>query len=124
MSVDVHPFPRDGTPIGLLASANLLPPLAALGDLQVAYMLVTPSCEAGTSLPLHAVHAVMFSLALIGGLCGWVAWRRVGTDGPHSDAGRVARTRFLAIVGMLSTILFTLVIIAQWIADFVLSPCQ
>lgn len=124
MSVDVHPFPRDGTPIGLLAAANLLPPLAALGDLQVAYMLVAPSCEAGTNLPLHLVHAVMLALALGGGLCGWVAWRRVGIDRPHSDAGRASRSRFFALVGMLSTLLFVLVIVAQWLADFALSPCQ
>lgn len=124
MTVDTHPYPADGTPTRLLAAAIFLGPIAMLGDLQIAYMLVEPMCEAGTNLPLHAVHAATFLVALGGGLCGWIAWKRVGTGRPHSDAGRIARSRFLALVGMLMSALFAAVILGQWMTDFVLSPCQ
>lgn len=124
MAVDTRPFPDDGTPIGRVVAANLIPPAAALGDLQIAYMLVAPSCEAGTNVWLHVVHAAMLALAIAGGVLGWLSLRAVGQGQLHSDAGRVARTRFLAVVGMLSAGLLSLLIVAQWMSDFVLSPCQ
>lgn len=124
MSVDAHPWPKDGTPIFRLRAGIFLGPLAALGDLQIAYMLVSPMCEAGTTLPLHLVHAVMLLIALGGVLCGWSAWRWAGGGRPHSDAGRAARTRFLGLLGVMMSGLFALVVVAQWVGDFVLSPCQ
>jgi hypothetical protein len=124
MSVDVRPQPRDGSPTGLLALAVFLGPAAALADLQVAYMLVAPSCESGSTLPLHLVHAVMFAVALAGVGCGWVALHRAGAGELHTDAGRPARSRFLAVVGMLLSALFAAVVVAQSVGDFVLSPCQ
>lgn len=124
MSVDVHPYPRDGTPIRLLVAGLFLGPLAALGDLQIAYLLVDYACAAGTTAPLHAVHVVMVLTGLAGVWCGWLAHRKAGGGAPHSDAGRLARTRFLGLVGMLLSGLLTLVVVGQWLADFVLSPCQ
>jgi hypothetical protein len=124
MSVDVHPRPRDGTPTGRLALALFLGPAAALADLQMAYMLVAPSCEAGSRLPLHLVHAAMFAVALAGLACGLVVWRRSGAGALHTDGGRLARTRFLAVLGILLSALFAVVVVAQWVGDFVLSPCQ
>lgn len=124
MSVDSRPWPDDGTPTGLLAAAVFLGPIATAGDLQIAYMLVAPMCEAGTNLPLHAVHAAMLVVAVAGVACGRLAWRRAGSGPPHSDAGRAARSRFLAVLGMLMSALFAAVIVAQWLSDFVLSPCQ
>ena len=124
MSVDRQPWPDDGTPTRLLSAAVFLGPLAALGDLQIAYMLVAPSCEAGTTLPLHLVHLAMLAVAVGGGASGWIALRAVGAGRPHGDAGRHARTRFLAVLGMLLSALFAFVVVAQWLGDFVLSPCQ
>lgn len=124
MTVDRRPWPDDGTPTGLLSAAVFLGPAAALGDLQIAYMLVAPACEAGTTLPLHLVHAAMLAVAIAGGASGWLALRLVGPGRPHGDAGRAARSRFLALLGMLLSALFALVVVAQWLGDFVLSPCQ
>ena len=124
MTVDLRPRPDDGTPTALLALALFLGPAAALADLQVAYMLVAPSCEAGNNLPLHLVHAIMLAAAAVGVGCGVAAWRRSGSGELHTDAGRTARTRFLAVLGILLSGLFAAVVVAQWLGDFVLSPCQ
>jgi hypothetical protein len=124
MSVDAHAYPRDGTPTRLLAAGIFLGPTAFIGDLQIAYMLVPPSCEAGTNLPLHAVHALMLLVALGGALAGWLALRRAGGGRPHSDAGRLSRSRFLAVLGVLLSALFAAVVLGQWLSDFFLSPCQ
>jgi hypothetical protein len=94
----------------VLWTGLLLAPAAWLASLEVGYVLVRPGCAAGTALPLHATHAAFLLLAL-GGLM--VAWR----------ARRVERD-FLATLGVGTSALFALVLVAQWIPTFLIQPCQ
>lgn len=76
---------------------------------------------------LTVVHHVISVLALAGavacGVVAWRDWRRMGGGEPESAEGGVSgRSRFMAALGILTTILFTLVILAQWLVVFFIDP--
>jgi hypothetical protein len=98
-------------------------PLVALLEQGVQYLLVPGACAGGRELPLHL--AALVALLLIAG-AGMVAlreWRRAGTVADDA-AGARARSRFMAIVGVLTTGIFGLVVAAHWLAVLVLGACQ
>ena len=114
----------EGRRIAALFTGLLLAPVAFLANLELAYALVHSACRLGNRLPLHAVHAASLALALVGCLTAWRTWRAAGIEWPADVAGPPARTRFLAGLGVATSALFALVLVAQWIPSFVLSPCQ
>jgi hypothetical protein len=113
----------DAKRIAALWGGLLLPPAAFLLNLEAAYALVPAACRSG-SLPIHLVNAVSLLLALLGGLIAYRCRETEGTAWPRDESGAVARTRFMARLGVLTSATFVLVILAQWVPGFVLSPCQ
>lgn len=99
-------------------------PVAFLLNLQIGYMLVPWACHRSNTIPIHVTMLACLALALGGSLLSWRDWRRIGEQWPDEGAGAVARSRFLAALGVMTGALFALVIIAQWIPSFILSPCQ
>jgi hypothetical protein len=71
----------------------------------------------------HGVSLIGVAAALA---CAWVAWRewrRIGGGEPRGSEPDVpGRSRFLAALGILSSLFFTVVIIAQWVPTFFLDP--
>jgi hypothetical protein len=124
MTVDPRTDVPDAPIIRALAIGLLLPPLAFLLNLESAYALVPTACHAGNVLPVHLVHLVCLALAVFGGVTALRCWRSSGRVWPGGAGGRLGRTQFLSGVGMLIALLFTLVIVAQWIPSFILDPCQ
>ena len=102
----------------------LLAPAAFLLNLEVAYALVPTACSTGTELLMHIVHLVCLFLAAAGALTAWRSWRLTGEIWPGEAGGRLSRSRFMAGVGLLLSLFIVMVIVAQWIPSFVLSPCQ
>jgi hypothetical protein len=102
---------------GLLAA-----PIAFLLNLQAMYMLVTLTCDAAGPW-LHVSARVTFALAAAGGWVAWRDWRRTGARWPGQGGDAIARSRFLAALGVLGSALFALVIVAQWLATWFLGPC-
>ena len=101
------------------------PPIGWLVHFQIVYSLVPRVCK------LHA-HAIMHLITLVFLIilmaCGLVAWKLLpastGGNGNNEPIETIpARPRFMAQVGIMSSALFTLVLIAQWIASFMLDPC-
>ena len=92
----------------------LVPPLATLAGMEVSYGLVGPACTSGNTLALHLTRLVTLLVVLGAGLIAWREWR--GSPG--------TRARFLSWVGVFAAGLFSLVVIAQWLAGLFLSPCQ
>jgi hypothetical protein len=107
----------------VLWTGILAGPFAWAVDLMVRYALVHWSCGTQQTIVLKIISFVTL-LVVIGG--GVVAWRAYGQipPGVPTDGGRpIDRARFMAIVGMLTAALFTLVVIATAIPPWVLDAC-
>jgi hypothetical protein len=102
----------------------LLAPVAWFVQFQINYALVVWTCAHGSSAAHYLVTLAFLAAAAGGGLLSWRGWRDAGASWQDDGGGAVARSRFLAGVGMLGSALFFLVILAQGIAALVISPCQ
>jgi hypothetical protein len=112
----------------------LLAPLLALGDVSLAYALVSPACSRQGGGVLHALAAVSLALALVMTVMAWRHWRRAVTaDGgarpvpaatwsDGSDAN--ARPGFVALMATCVGALSSLVIVAVWMPIWWLPPCS
>jgi hypothetical protein len=105
---------------GLLAG-----PAAWALQMQVGYTLVPWACAHDVqAVSLHAVTVVALLLTAIGGFISWRSWRRAGREWPEDEGGATARSRFMAVSGLIISAMFFLVILMQGIASFILHPCQ
>jgi hypothetical protein len=107
-----------------LAVAYFLPPVAALLQLEVAYLSVPHACRHGTAVQLHVESAVALLLALGGVWVAWRAWSAAGGGWDAEGADPAARTRFLAAIALLLGALFALVIVSMWLPILFLDPCR
>ena len=103
--------------------AMLIAPSLALANLSIAYALVTPSCARQTMVALHAVAAASLLLSLLFTLLAWRNWRRRSATAPLAGDAAPARREFVSLVAMMTGVLSCVVIAAQWIPQWVLSPC-
>ena len=114
----------DGRELMTLAAAFVVPPLAFLLNLQINYALVLWACASGHEFVLHLVSMGTLLLAAGGGLIAWREWRRGGRRWPGQQEGGPPRNPFVPVMGILMSAMFFLVILAQWLPNFVLSPCE
>lgn len=109
--------------------ALLLSPSIALGNLTLTYALVTPACAHQHTSWLHAVTLLSAALSLLFTMLAGMEWRRIRlasgvTTSAIDDARNItARRQFVALVSVWCGWFFTATILAQWIAQWVLSPC-
>lgn len=102
----------------------LAPALAMLTNVSLGFALVPWSCAAKTRVLLHAEIAVLVLVSVAAGIVAHHEWRRHGGGGEADDAGGpAARARFLGVMGIGSSVLFTLILLAQWLANAYLTPC-
>jgi hypothetical protein len=104
--------------------ALFLAPAAFFAHLQIAYVLVPWACVTRGQLWVHVSGIIAILLALAGAWAGWLVHARSGNAQGNDGAGAVPRTRFLGTVGLCTSAVFALLLIAQWAAGFVISPCQ
>lgn len=124
MSVDVRTTVGDGTRIGTLWAGVLLGPVASLVALQTGYVLVERACATGQVLPLHLTFGACLLAALASGALGRREWRGWGSRPASAQGGPEGRSRFLALLGMLSGGTFALAVLAMWSSAFFYHPCQ
>jgi hypothetical protein len=124
MTVDPRTDVPDAREIRALWTGLLLPPIAFLLDLEVAYALVPTACSSRNELPVHLAHLVCLLLAVFGGLTALRWWRLRGATWPGEEGGSLGRSRFMAGLGLLLSALFILLIVAMWLPSFILDPCQ
>jgi hypothetical protein len=115
-----------GRDTGLLRlwAGVLVAPLAFLCNLQANYTLAQKLCPGGRTAPLHFTTLLFLLLALLGGLIAWSNWARAGQKWPDESEERVVRNRLMAAVGVMLSLLSALIIIAQWIPQFIFNPCM
>jgi hypothetical protein len=99
-----------------------LGPLAWGASQQTSYVLATTHCGVGQTSLILAVNAVALVLALIGfGLC-WRGWRML--EGSHETGSARSERSFTAVTGMLLSLMFAAVILAQGLANLFLGGCR
>ncbi len=108
--------------LGELWAGVLVGPMAALMQLEVNYALVLWACSHHSTWPLHLVSVLALLLTIVAGLLPFRLWQRLSVA--EDAEGPPARARLMALVGILISIVMSLVIIAQWLAVFINDPCE
>jgi hypothetical protein len=101
-----------------------LAPAAFFVHLQIAYVLVPWACVTRGQVWVHVSGLVAIALALLSAWAGWLAHGRSENEQTNDAGGPVPRTRFMGTVGLCTSAVFALLLIAQWAAGFIISPCQ
>jgi hypothetical protein len=125
MQVD-HPKPETA-PLTTLALwlGLFLSPAAWAMHLQFVYAASQQICKQHLSeVTLNNASILCLTLAVIGGLIATWNWFTAGANWPSEErSDLIARRRFLSAEGMLSSLLFTIVIVAQWLSVAYFPPC-
>lgn len=93
-------------------------------DLGLSYMLEQHSCSTGHFYVLHTISFVSFALAISGFAAGFIEKRRFPHDSKEEGGSSLDRAHFQALIGMIFSLSFAVVIIAGAIPRWILSPCQ
>lgn len=100
------------------------PPIVWLVQFQSRYAIVSAVCEHGNEFVLHILSLFFLLLTLGAGCLSWVQWQRLNRTWPQERQDNPAgRQAFMAVVGLLTSGLFSLLIIAQALPTLFLSPC-
>jgi hypothetical protein len=91
--------------------ALILAPLFALAAQIIAYALITPACQHAKAWPIHLLFFFFFALCVVTTLRAWATLR-------------TAQREFIPLAAVWSGAFFSAVVLAQWAAMFVLSPCM
>ncbi|HJP95374.1 MAG TPA: hypothetical protein VJ875_25730 [Pyrinomonadaceae bacterium] len=111
------------TPKGLWLLV-VLPPIIGAISMETSYVLVRQSCAAQHNLALYVVTLAAMVLTVANAVVAYVIWKRAGVVWPTEAVDLATRTRFIAVVGILSSVMSFLVILAQGIATVLFDPCQ
>ena len=111
------------TPKGLWLLPVLGPIITAI-EMQINFVLVRLACSAQRNVGLHAVIIAAIALTVATAFICYVIWKQAGTDWPTEAPDVATRVRFIAVLGILSSIQSLLVIVAQGIATIQFDPCQ
>lgn len=113
---------KAGAGIGELWAGVLVGPTAMLMQLEVNYALVLWSCATNRTWPLHLVSVFALLSTMIAGFLAYRIWRRLAIG--EDSGGPLARSRFMAAVGIMISLLMAVVIVAQWLPVFIHHPCE
>lgn len=123
--VDAATDYKSGPGVLELWAGVLVGPTAVLIQLSINYALVMWACGTGNTWVLHLVSLLALLLTAATGIVAAVNWYRLATSAePEDSAGPIPRSRFMAVLGTLLSVLMSLVIIAQWVPVFLYNPCQ
>ena len=100
------------------------PPIIGAIAMEANYVLVRQACSAQRSLALYVVTIAAAVLVVATALLGLAVWRVEGTSWPGEGVDLSTRVRFIGVLGVLSSVMSLLVLVAQGIAVLKLSPCQ
>jgi hypothetical protein len=103
--------------------ALLVAPSLALANLSITYALVTPSCARQSTAAMQAISFASLVLCLLFTLLAWRNRSRENAGAGYPDDAIEAKERFLSGVAVALGALSSLVIVAQWVPQWILSPC-
>jgi hypothetical protein len=91
---------------------------------QANFVLVRQACSMQRNVALYVVTIVAGLLTIATAMVAVSIWRRTGTVWPTEASDLANRIRFISVLGLLSSAMSFLVIVAQGIATVVFNPCQ
>jgi hypothetical protein len=109
---------------GLIWTGLLVPPIAWAFQLQANYVLVSVTCQQGSRWPLYLVTLIALLITLAAGFGAWRALVRVNGSYSEDGGSPASVARFMSILGLMTSALFLLVIIAQAVPGFIFHGCQ
>jgi hypothetical protein len=95
-------------------------PIAWSLQLVVVYALSSWTCDGDTLAPLHIASALCLIAAATAGVFSWKWWRSFGGWPSDHDEAAAGASRTMLVLGLMTGTLFSIVIVAQWLAAFVL----
>lgn len=102
----------------------VLPAVITAAQHEALFVIVRQACAAQRNLMLYGVNIAALLLIALVALMAYLTWRDVGAEWPSEGADVATRTRFIAVVGLLGSVIFFLVTLAQGIATVYYDPCQ
>lgn len=120
------PLPREPEAHSLAAqwTGLFLAPAVFFAHLQGAYLIVLWACERQGIEWVHASGMLAIAISAIGTFVAWRVWKAAGSEVDGDLPGAKARARFIAECGLALSAVITLILIAQLITGFFISPCQ
>jgi hypothetical protein len=100
------------------------PPIIGAIQMQTNFVLVRQACSAQRNVGLYAVTIVAAVLTVATAMAAVVIWKRAGVVWPGDGEDVPTQVRFISVLGMLSSAMTFLMIIAQGIAAIGFDPCQ
>ena len=101
----------------------ILPPAIGAAAMEADFVLVRQAC-AGHNVALYAVTIAGLALIAATAFIAFTIWKVEGTSWPTEAADRSTRIRFIAVLGILSSAMSFLLLLAQGIAMMLFDPCQ
>ena len=102
----------------------ILPAVITAAQHEALFVLVRQACAAQRHVMLYGVSIAALLLIALVALIAYLTWREEGAQWPSDAADVATRTRFIAMVGLLGSVIFFLVALAQAIATVYYDPCQ
>jgi hypothetical protein len=98
-------------------------PSAAFLNVALGYQIVDRACISRSATEIHVLMGTSVLVAAIAGATSW--WFRSRAGSWSGEAGGVlARSRFMATVGLLTSAISIVAILMQWIPVFFIGACQ
>jgi hypothetical protein len=107
-----------------LALCVLLAPIVALSSQGIMYMVDVWVCGPGPRAAIYIVPLLSLLVSIATGVASYLHWAGVQRGVEDERGGSETRTRFLAMLGMGSSAISALIIIAQGTAAIVLQACM
>jgi hypothetical protein len=104
-------------------SGILTGPIVWLVNLQTTYALVHWACLHKQMFPLRLAALFFLALTAAAGIVSLNIFQKLKDEARVTPPEDIARQRFMVILGMMSSALFALAIIAQGLATFFINPC-
>jgi hypothetical protein len=99
-------------------------PVAWALDLSISYAIVKWTCASQRETLLQAVAPAALMVVAIGAAVSYLALQQTASDTPTDGGEPRQRARFMAILGLTTSALFALTIVAGAIPSWVLDACQ
>jgi Ni/Fe-hydrogenase subunit HybB-like protein len=92
-------------------------------QLQTSYAMVPWACASGHRWMLPLTSSAFLIAAIIPGVMAWKLWKKASGTQSERETRYAGRRRFMAMLGMMDTAIFVLLIIAQGLPVFFIHPC-